>query len=234
MTDLDLGMNDHISDPFEWDDNQKYDRGKVLNADDLEHVGKFGRYLDVDGDGIPYRTYPGTHPTKGAFFTRGTSRDEYAAYTEDGAAYKRNMDRLMVKWETAKKIVPSAQLYQKKNHSNIGILFFGTSAFSSEEAKDLLQASGTVVDAIRLKAFPFGVEVVEFVNSHELVFIIEQNRDAQMRSMMIIEMETNPSKLIPVLNYDGMPITADAIKNQITSFLDKAKTQNHELYKTTV
>lgn len=234
MTDLDLGMNDHISDPFEWDDKKKYDRGKVLNADDLEHVGKFGRYLDVDGDGIPYRTYPGTHPTKGAFFTRGTSRDEYAAYTEDGAAYKRNMDRLMVKWETAKKIVPAAQLYQKENKSNIGILFFGTSAFSSEEAKDLLNAEGVVVDAIRLKAFPFGDEVVEFVNSHELVFVIEQNRDGQMRSMMIIEMETNPSKLIPVLNYDGMPITADAIKNQIISFLNKAKTQNHELYKTTV
>lgn len=234
MTDLDLGMNDHISDPFEWDDKRKYDRGKVLNADELEHVGKFGRYLDVDGDGIPYRTYPGTHPTKGAFFTRGTSRDEYAAYTEDGAAYKRNMDRLMVKWETAKKIVPAAQIYQKENQSKIGILFFGTSTFSAEEAKDLLLSDGIVVDAIRLKAFPFGDEVVGFVNSHDMVFVIEQNRDGQMRSMMVIEMETNPSKLISILNYDGMPITADAIKNQIISFLNEAKTQNHELYKTTV
>lgn len=234
MTDLDLGMNDHISDPFEWDDKRKYDRGKVLNAEELEHVGRFGRYLDVDGDGIPYRTYPGTHPTKGAFFTRGTSRDEYAAYTEDGAAYKRNMDRLMVKWETAKKIVPSAQLYQKKNHSPYGILFFGTSTFSSEEAKDLLLHKDIIVDAIRIKAFPFGAEVVEFVNTHELVFVIEQNRDAQMRSMMMIEMETNPAKLIPILNYDGMPITADAIKNQISNHLQQFKTQDHELSKTTV
>jgi 2-oxoglutarate/2-oxoacid ferredoxin oxidoreductase subunit alpha len=234
MTDLDLGMNDHISEPFEWDDKRKYDRGKVLNAEELEHVGRFGRYLDVDGDGIPYRTYPGTHPTKGAFFTRGTSRDEYAAYTEDGAAYKRNMDRLMVKWETAKKIVPSAQLYQKKKQSPFGILFFGTSTFSSEEAKDLLQLQGIEVDAIRIKAFPFGAEVLEFVNSHKLVFVIEQNRDAQMRSMMMIEMETNPAKLIPVLNYDGMPITADAIKNQITNYLQQSKNLDHELSKTTV
>ncbi|WP_373494981.1 2-oxoacid:acceptor oxidoreductase subunit alpha [Aquiflexum sp.] len=234
MTDLDLGMNDHISDPFEWNDKRKYDRGKVLNAEELEHVGRFGRYLDVDGDGIPFRTYPGTHPTKGAFFTRGTSRDEYAAYTEDGAAYKRNMDRLMVKWETAKKIVPSAQLYQKKYQSPYGILFFGTSTFSSEEAKELLQEKGIEVDAIRIKAFPFGAEVLEFVHSHELVFVIEQNRDAQMRSMMMIEMETNPAKLIPVLNYDGMPITADAIKNQITNHLQQFKNLNHELSKTTV
>jgi 2-oxoglutarate ferredoxin oxidoreductase subunit alpha len=234
MTDLDLGMNDHISDPFEWDDKRKYDRGKVLNAEELEHVGRFGRYLDVDGDGIPYRTYPGTHPTKGAFFTRGTSRDEYAAYTEDGAAYKRNMDRLMVKWETAKKIVPSAQLYQKNSQSPFGILFFGTSTFSSEEAKELLQNHNIEVDAIRLKAFPFGAEVVEFVNSHELVFVIEQNRDGQMRSMMMIEMETNPAKLIPVLNYDGMPITADAIKNQIINYLQQSNKLDHELSKTTV
>lgn len=234
MTDLDLGMNDHISEPFDWDDKRKYDRGKVLNAEELEHVGRFGRYLDVDGDGIPFRTYPGTHPTKGAFFTRGTSRDEYAAYTEDGAAYKRNMDRLMVKWETSKKIVPTAQLYQKKYQSPYGILFFGTSTYSSEEAKDLLLQKDIVVDAIRIKAFPFGAEVVEFVNSHKLVFVIEQNRDAQMRSMMMIELQTNPAKLIPVLNYDGMPITADAIKNQITNHLQQSKNLDHELSQTTV
>jgi 2-oxoglutarate/2-oxoacid ferredoxin oxidoreductase subunit alpha len=144
------------------------------------------------------------------------------------------MDRLMVKWETAKKIVPSAQLYQKKNQSSYGILFFGTSTFSSEEAKDLLLQQDVVVDAIRIKAFPFGTEVVEFVNTHELVFVIEQNRDAQMRSMMMIEMETNPAKLIPVLNYDGMPITADAIKNQITNYLQQSKSLDYELSKTTV
>jgi 2-oxoglutarate ferredoxin oxidoreductase subunit alpha len=232
MTDLDLGMNDHISEPFHWTDERKYDRGKVLNAEELEHVGRFGRYLDVDGDGIPYRTYPGTHPTKGSFFTRGTSKDEYAAYTEDGAAYKRNMDRLLKKWETARKMVPSAHLYQKSKQSEIGTLFFGTSQFSAEEAKDLLAEEGIHVDAIRIKAFPFGQEVMDFIDSHRLVFIIEQNRDAQMRSMIIMELGTQPSKLIPVLNYDGMPITADVIKNQIKNFLTKETTQHHELSKT--
>jgi len=232
MTDLDLGMNDHISEPFHWTDERKYDRGKVLNTEELEHVGRFGRYLDVDGDGIPYRTYPGTHPTKGSFFTRGTSKDEYAAYTEDGAAYKRNMDRLLKKWETAKKLVPLAQLYQKTKQSDVGILFFGTSQFSAEEAKDLLAEEGTFVDAIRIRAFPFGQEVVDFVESHRVIFVIEQNRDGQMRNMMIMEFGTDPSKLIPVLNYDGMPITADSIKNQITNFLNKEKTQHHELSKT--
>lgn len=234
MTDLDLGMNDHVSEPFEWDEKSKYDRGKVLNAEELEHIGKFGRYLDTDGDGIPYRTYPGTHPTKGSFFTRGTSRDEYAAYTEDGAVYKRNMDRLMVKWETAKKLVPAAQLYQKRNTSDFGMLFFGTSQFSAEEAKDLLADEDIKLDAIRLRAFPFGKEVEEFVSGHRHVFVIEQNRDAQMRKMMIIEMEINPSKLVPVLNYDGMPITADAIKIQIKNFLQQESNIHHELSQTAV
>lgn len=234
MTDLDLGMNDHVSDPFHWDDNRKYDRGKVLTAEELEHIGKFGRYLDVDGDGIPFRTYPGTHPTKGSFFTRGTSKDEYAAYTEDGAAYKRNMDRLIKKWDTAKKLVPSAQLYQKEYQSELGMLFFGTSQYSAEEANDLLQEESLKIDAIRIKAFPFGKEVEEFIASHRLVFVIEQNRDAQMRKMIIMELETSPSKLVPVLNYDGMPITADAIKGQITQFLTLEKSQQHELSKTTL
>ncbi|EMS33536.1 2-oxoglutarate oxidoreductase, alpha subunit [Mariniradius saccharolyticus AK6] len=234
MTDLDLGMNDHVSEPFHWDEKKKYDRGKVLSAEELEHIGRFGRYLDVDGDGIPYRTYPGTHPTKGSFFTRGTSRDEYAAYTEDGAAYKRNMDRLLVKWETAKKIVPAAQLYQENQQSELGMLFFGTSQFSAEEAKDLLQEEGITLDAIRIKAFPFGKEVVDFVQSHRVIFVIEQNRDGQMRKMMINELETNPSTLIPILNYDGMPITADAIKNQIKKHLHQASNLHHELSETTV
>jgi 2-oxoglutarate/2-oxoacid ferredoxin oxidoreductase subunit alpha len=234
MTDLDLGMNDHISDEFSWEDSKVYNRGKVLSSEDLENMGRFGRYLDVDGDGIPYRTYPGTHPTKGAFFTRGTSRDEYAAYTEDGAAYKRNMDRLMKKWETAKKTVPASQLYQDRNQSEVGMLFFGTSTFSAEEAKDLLLQNGILVDAIRLRAFPFGKEVEDFVASHRIIFVIEQNRDAQMRSMLMLELETNPAKLIPVLNYDGMPITADAITNQIQHYLSQETAQDHELSKTAI
>ena len=219
MTDLDLGMNDHMSPPLVWDDKRMYKRGKVLTAADLDKVEKFGRYLDVDNDGIPYRTYPGTHPTKGSFFTRGTSRDEYATYTEDGAAYQRNVDRLIKKWDTAKNMVHAPQLYNAKNQFENGILFFGTSQYAAEEAMDLLKEQNIFVDAIRIKAFPFNKTVEEFINQHERVFVIEQNRDAQMKSLLMIELQANPTKLISVLNYDGMPITADNIVNQISKNL---------------
>jgi 2-oxoglutarate ferredoxin oxidoreductase subunit alpha len=229
LTDLDLGMNDHMSAPFEWNDNRTYKRGKVLTASELDEIGRFGRYLDTDGDGITYRTYPGTHPTKGAFFTRGTSRDEYAVYTEDGAAYKRNMDRLLIKWDTAKKMVPPPELYQQTNQSDIGILFFGTSTYAAEEAMDMIRDEGILLDALRLKAFPFSKSVEEFIHSHHTVFIIEQNRDAQMRGLLMLELQINPAKLIPVLNYDGMPITAHAIASQITKYLLQATPYKNEL-----
>lgn len=219
MTDLDLGMNDHVSPPFEWDDNRIYHRGKVLTADYLENMPRFGRYLDVDGDGIPYRTYPGTHPTKGAFFTRGTSRDEYAVYTEDAAAYKRNMDRLVLKWETAKKMVPAPEVYQHKNHQGNGMLFYGTSKYAAEEAMELLKEDGIHLDAIRIKSFPFNHTVEQFIATHDKIFVVEQNRDAQMRSLLMIELDISPEKLVPVLNYDGMPITADAIMKGIKNNL---------------
>ena len=217
MTDLDLGMNDHVCPPFVWDDNRVYKRGKVLNASDLENIQKFGRYLDVDGDGITYRTYPGTHPTKGSFFTRGTSRDEYAAYTEDGNAYRRNMDRLIKKWNTAKTMVPAPELIQDKNNKcEYGLIFFGTSQYAAEEAMDLLKQEGIYTDALRIKAFPFTDMVEDFINTHEKVFMIEQNRDAQMRSLLMIELNADPGKVISVLNYDGMPITADNIMKQVS------------------
>ncbi|MGZ4035564.1 MAG: 2-oxoacid:acceptor oxidoreductase subunit alpha, partial [Bacteroidia bacterium] len=202
MTDLDLGMNDHVSKPFTWDDKREYKRGKVLSAVDLEKIEKFGRYLDVDGDGITYRTYPGTHPTKGSFFTRGTSRDEYATYTEDGGAYQRNMDRLAKKWNTAKNVVYTPQVYNEKNTSKNGILFFGTSQYAAEEAMDMLKEEKIAMDAIRIKAFPFNKAVEDFINSHDKIFVIEQNRDAQMKSLLMIELGINPEKLISVLNYD--------------------------------
>lgn len=220
MTDLDLGMNDHLSHPFEWDDQRTYDRGKVLNAEQLDQLKeKFGRYLDVDGDGIPYRTYPGVHPTKGSYFTRGTSRDEYAVYTEDGAAYVRNVDRLLKKWNTAKTLVPAPVLYQEKFASTRGMIFFGTSKYAAEEAADILHEQGHVIDAMRIKAFPFNEAVADFIACHELVFVIEQNRDGQMRTILINELQINPDKLISVLNYDGMPITADTIVKKISDVL---------------
>ncbi|MES2591125.1 MAG: 2-oxoacid:acceptor oxidoreductase subunit alpha [Bacteroidota bacterium] len=219
LTDLDLGMNDHVSPPFEWDDTREYNRGKVLDAAALDKIEKFGRYLDVDNDGITYRTYPGTHASKGSFFTRGTSRDEYATYTEDGAAYQRNMDRLIKKWNTAKGMVPAPQVYNEKSTSKNAILFFGTSQYAAEEAMDMLKEKEVIVDAIRIKAFPFNQTVENFISSHDRIFVIEQNRDAQMKSLLTIELNANPQKLISVLNYDGTPITADNIFKQITESL---------------
>jgi len=224
LTDLDLGMNDHMSDPFVWDDKRKYNRGKVLSAQELEELPDFGRYLDVDGDGITYRTIPGTHPTKGSFFTRGTSRDEHAAYTEDGTVYARNMDRLLKKWNTAKDTVPAPYLYQKENKSAYGVIFFGTSTYSAEEAIDIMGHGNISFDAMRLKAFPFNKTVEDFIDAHEKVFVIEQNRDGQMRTLLINELNADPQKLIAVLNYDGMPITAAAIMTQINKNLTPAKT----------
>ena len=215
MTDLDLGMNDHMSKPFQWDDHREYKRGKVLDAEALEDIERFGRYLDVDGHGIAYRTYPGTHPTKGSYFTRGTSRDEYAVYTENGDVYEKNMDRLIKKWNTAKDYVPAPDLYQDSNTSKYGVLFFGTSQYSTEEAIDILKADGVNLDAIRIKSFPFNKTVEDFIHSHDKVFVVEQNRDAQMKSLLMIELAANPQKLVSVLNYNGLPITADYIVKSI-------------------
>ncbi|HTO16879.1 MAG TPA: 2-oxoacid:acceptor oxidoreductase subunit alpha [Edaphocola sp.] len=215
LSDLDLGMNDHMSPPLVWDDKRKYNRGKVLSSEALEGMERYGRYLDVDNDGIPHRTYPATHPTKGSFFTRGTSKDEYAAYTEDGIAYKRNMDRLLRKFETAKDCVPSPEIYQENSFTSTGILFFGTTKYAAEEALYLLKEEEIQIDAIRIKAFPFNKEVEDFIHSHDKVYVVEQNRDAQLRSLIMIEMNANGDKLIPILNFTGMPITAEDIINQI-------------------
>jgi 2-oxoglutarate/2-oxoacid ferredoxin oxidoreductase subunit alpha len=219
MTDLDLGMNDHVTDPLSWDPQRVYDRGKVFNAEDLDRIEKFGRYLDVDNDGITYRTLPGTHPTKGSFFTRGTSRDEYAKYTEDGAVYARNMDRLIRKWNTAKNLVPAPEFYQNGNAADIGLIFFGTTTDSALEAMSAMRKEDIAVDGMRLKATPFAQSVTDFILEHETVFVIEQNRDAQMRSILINELEIDPRKLKAVINYDGFPITSDNILRQIYNYI---------------
>ncbi len=218
MTDLDLGMNEHITMPLKWDDNRRYDRGKVMSREQLETAtARWGRYLDVDGDGIPYRTIPATHPTKGGFVTRGSSRDEYAAYTEDSAAYQRNMERLLKKFETAETLVPEPEITIVEGGSKIGAIYFGTSRYAAEEAAEMLAAEGVKLDTICVKAFPFGKSFRDFVDSHEKIFVIEQNRDAQFKSLMTIELGTDPGKLVSVLNYDGMPITADFIYKEIKS-----------------
>ena len=220
ISDLDLGMNNHMSPPLKWDDDKKYDLGKVLSAEDLEEMTEdFGRYLDVDGDAIPYRTVPGTHPTKGSFFTRGTSHDEYAKYSELGEVYLRNVDRLAQKWETAKRLVPEPELYQAEKSSDIGIVFFGTTVYSAIEAMDEMKDSGLKLDAMRIKAFPFHEQVVDFISEHAQIIVIEQNRDAQFRSLLINELDINPKKLLSVLNYDGTPITAATIVTKIKNQL---------------
>jgi len=221
MTDLDLGMNDHVCAKLEWDDNRKFKRGKVLNAEQLEKLERYGRYLDVDGDGITYRTIPATHPTKGAFVTRGTSRDEYAVYTEEGAPYERNMERLLKKFETAKSYVPAPQVYNAENEADYGIIFYGTSTQSAEEAIDLIKEQGIHLDALRIKSFPFNQTVEDFIDAHDKVFVVEQNRDAQLRSLMLIEIGASPKKLVPVLNYEGLPITADVIVKKIEKKLSR-------------
>jgi 2-oxoglutarate ferredoxin oxidoreductase subunit alpha len=221
LSDLELGMNDNLSEPFVWDESRTYDRGKVLNAKELDEVDVFGRYLDVDGDGIGYRTYPGTHPDKGAFFTRGTSRDEFAAYTESPDAYQRNMERLLKKWETAKKLVPKAEI--KSGKSKVGVIYFGTTALPMPEALDLLAPEGVELDTCRLRAFPFGEEVQTFVNEHELVFVVEQNRDAQMRTLLISECDFSPQKMVSITYYAGLSISADFIYNTILQYFQENK-----------
>jgi len=216
MTDLDLGMNDNMSEPLTWDDSKTYNRGKVFSETDLENMSeRFGRYLDVDGDGIPYRTYPGTHPDKGSFFTRGTSRDEYAVYTEDGDVYVENMERLLKKFDTAKSYVPAPELLPAKKKTKDGVIFFGTSASAAVEALDMMADEGVHLDALRVKAFPFNKDVENFIESHERVFVVEQNRDGQFRKMLIIECDVDPKKLLLVRHYNGSPITARTIKSQI-------------------
>ena len=219
LSDLDLGMNDWTTPELQWDDSREYDRGKVLSKADLENLDTYGRYLDVDGDGIPYRTYPGTHPNKGAYFTRGTSHDENARYTEDGKVNAKNLSRLLKKYQTASELVPRPEFKQGSNLSSIGVIYFGSTEASMNEALDLLQQEGIVLDAMRLRAFPFNLEVWEFIEDHDLLFIVEQNRDGQMRTLIMAEGGIVPDKLVSILCFDGSPITADFIFNKITSHI---------------
>jgi 2-oxoglutarate ferredoxin oxidoreductase subunit alpha len=217
MMDLDIGMNERLCDPLAWDDSRHLDRGKVLSYQDLEAGARFGRYLDLDGDGIAYRTYPGTHPKRGSFFTRGTSRDRYARYTEEGSAYVDNMQRLLKKFETAKELVPAPAT--RLSGSRFGVIYYGSTAPAMDEALVALEEAGMRVDAMRVRAFPFSDEVLEFVNGREHVFVVEQNRDAQLRTLLVSEGHLASDKLTPVLHYDGTPITARFIQKEISQRL---------------
>ena len=217
MLELEIGMNDRLCKPFTWDDSRKMDRGKVMTAEELQAGKQFGRYLDVDGDGIPYRTLPGTHPTRGAYFTRGTTKDRFARYSEEGADYVENMDRLLKKWDTAKTLVPQAIRRNATAPTNTGVIYIGSTSPAMDEAVEILAEQGIALDLLRVRGFPFGKEVMDFIAEHEQVFVVEQNRDAQLRSLLVNEGDIDPRKLIKVLFYDGTPITARFISGAIAA-----------------
>ncbi len=215
MTDLDIGMNQRLSKPFAWDEGRDYDRGKVMSAQELEAGKDFGRYKDVDGDGIPWRTLPGTHPTKGSFFTRGTTRDAYARYSERGPDYVYNVQRLLKKFKTAATLVPAPLRRQASQNTRFGVIYFGSTSPAMAEALDVLAQDGCHLNALRLRAFPFAQAVSAFIAEHEKVFVVEQNRDAQMHQLLVNELDIDPARLVRVLHYDGTPITARFIAHAI-------------------
>jgi 2-oxoglutarate ferredoxin oxidoreductase subunit alpha len=215
MLDLDIGMNDWLCEPFKWDESRRYDRGKVMTAEELDAGKVFGRYLDVDGDAIGYRTLPGTHPTKGAYFTRGSSHDRYAKYSEDGAIYVDNVQRLLRKFDTAKTLLPRPMLHQAKERAPFGVIYYGSTSIAMDEAMVALEAQGLHLDTLRVRAFPFSEEVPAFIDAHEQVFVIEQNRDAQLQSLLVNECAIDPARFISILHYDGTPITARFITEAI-------------------
>ena len=209
LTDLDIGMNDWMCRDLKWDDKFRPDRGKVLDAVELEKVESFHRYLDVDEDGIPYRTYPGVHP-KGAYFTRGSGHNMYGAYTETSREYQEVVDRLRFKWETAKKIVPRPVIDYSEKY-RVGIISIGSCDGAVGEARARLMDTGVGLNYMRIKSFPFNDEVQGFLDAHDRIYVVEQNRDAQLRSLLTLETQVNSEKLVPALSYNGLPIEAKSI-----------------------
>jgi 2-oxoglutarate ferredoxin oxidoreductase subunit alpha len=204
------------------------DRGMVLDAAALEAFKEakgvdWGRYQDVDRDGIPYRTLPGTHPTKGSFFTRGTSHDENARYTEDGRVHARVLDRIRRKFETAAKILPKPEVAIRDRTTKVGLIYFGATRPAALEALDLLDRDGVRLNTLRIMAFPFADEVAAFCAAHDEIFVLEQNRDAQMRSLLMTEANVPGTKLVPALSYDGMPTTAEFVRSVVLKHLRPSK-----------
>ena len=213
MSDLDIGMNDWMCPDLKWDEKYQPDKGKVLSAEDLEAMDKFYRYLDVDGDGITYRTIPGEHP-KGSYFTRGSGHTKYGGYTEDSAEYKEVVDRLLVKWDTARTMVPEPEIeYSKFNKS--AILSMGSCHGAVKEALVHLKDRNVGLNYCRVRAFPFTESVGEFLDKHERIYVLEQNRDGQLRSLLLLDANASPNKLISMLHYDGMPVSANFVIERV-------------------
>lgn len=221
LSDLDVGMNDWMVPEFDFDDKKVPDRGKVLSAAELDEMEKFHRYLDVDGDGIPYRTLPGTHP-KGAYFTRGSGHTKYGGYTEDSGAYQEVVDRLLVKWETARSILPEPEIrYSEFNKA--AILTIGSGHGACEEALDRLKKVNVSLNYCRVRAFPCSDAVKEFIGKHEVVYVVEQNRDAQFRSLLILDSGADPAKLVSLLHYNGMPLNAGFVVDKVREEISKGQ-----------
>ena len=208
VSDLDIGMNDWMCRDLKWDDTYRPDRGKVLGLEEIRKLEKFHRYLDKDGDGIPYRTLPGVHP-KGAYFTRGSGHNQFGAYTEDSADYQVVLDRLLRKWDTAKQRVPGPIV--EGAGSEIGVVSLGSSDSAIHEALAVLRGRGVAIDYLRVRAFPFGEEVERFLAAHRLLFVVEQNRDAQLRSLLMLETAVEKAKLRSLLHYSGLPVSSSFI-----------------------
>ncbi len=219
MLELDIGMQEWLTEPFKWDATRTLNRGKVLTYEHLEQGVPFGRYRDVDGDAVPYRTYPGTHPTKGSYFTRGSSHDRDARYSERGEDYTEGMERLLRKWETMKAHVPAPIVKKAKKRTPDGVIYFGSTDPAMDEALHALEQNGVHLDALRVRAFPFCDAVFEFIREHEQIFVVEQNRDAQLKSLLVNEGGVHPARLVSILHYDGTPITARFIIRAITDKL---------------
>ena len=209
LSDLDIGMNDWMCRDLQWDDSYRPDRGKVLDKEAIEKLEKFHRFVDKDGDGICYRTFPGVSP-KGAYFARGSGHSQYGTYTEDSAEYQIVLDRLRKKWDTAKRLVPRA-LIDATAGSDIGIVSIGSCEGAIHEAIDILKTHDVTVDYMRVRAFPFSEDVERFLAAHKLLFVVEQNRDAQFRSLLTLETDVEKSKLRSLLHYNGMPISSSFI-----------------------
>jgi 2-oxoglutarate ferredoxin oxidoreductase subunit alpha len=221
LSDLDSGMNDWMCPDLQWDEAYVPDRGKIHSAEELESMQKFHRYMDKDGDGIAYRTLPGVHP-KGSFFTRGSGHNKFGAYTEDSAEYQEVLDRLLVKWETARKLVPEpAVRYSKFNRT--GIVSIGSCDGAVNEALARLKEKNVGLNYCRVKAFPFSNAVRDFIDKHDQVYVIEQNRDAQLRSLLTLDLDLDPGKLIPMLHYNGMPISADFVVKGVLAEMAKGQ-----------
>ena len=208
LSDIDIGMNDWMCRELKWDDSYHPDRGKILGKDEVLRLEKFYRFLDKDGDGIPYRTLPGVHP-KAAYFARGSGHTQYGVYTEDSVEYQIVLDRLLKKWETAKQLVPQALI--DGTHNKLGLVSVGSCDGAVLEALDVLRGAGVQIDYMRVRAFPFGEEVERFLAAHELLFVVEQNRDAQLKSLLTLETAVEKSKLHSLLHYNGLPISSTFI-----------------------